>query len=271
MQGVFYQRSFQRRQTGQSFVEYIVVTAALVAGLMHPITPPSGQECPDGAAKCPAVDVLAQVMRNRYEGYSYAMSASENEPLVNYKPGTLQDICKNPFTGKPCTKPGPGNPPAGGIEVKNDSGAVIGHAVGTKFFDNAGIESGTVDEDGNVYDSGGKRIGSTTGVGALGGGGATVAVNVGGGVIGELGTGMDSGFIVVDKKAAPTVRIGKKDPKSNDIWDIDKSTSVVLLDADNKPIVIGELGSLGKEVLPEGSGIYEILDADGNKIGQTKK
>lgn len=271
MQRVVFQRSFQRRQIGQSFVEYIVVTAALVAGLMHPITPPSGQECPNGAAKCPAVDILAQVMRNRYEGYSYAMSASENEPLVDYKAGTLQGVCKNPFTGKPCTKPSPGNPPAGGIEVKNDNGDVIGHAVGAKFFDKTGIENGTVDEDGNVYDSGGKRIGSTTGVGAFNGSGATIAVNVAGIVVGELGAGMDSGFVVVDKKATPTVRIGKKDPKSNDVWDIDKATSTVLLDADNKPIVIGHLGSLGKEVLPKGSGIYEVLDADGNKIGQTKK
>src|SRR6478735_7855705 len=83
---VEWKNGFCARQAGQASAEYIVVTAAIVMALMQPITPPAGLKCPADADTCSVVQILAQTLRNRNEGYSYAISASEFPlPLVNYQ------------------------------------------------------------------------------------------------------------------------------------------------------------------------------------------
>ncbi len=76
------------RQGGQSSAEYIVVTAAIVFAMLQPIVPPDTLSCPAtslqsvqsedaGSEYCSVVEVLGQLFRNRSEGYTYAISASE--------------------------------------------------------------------------------------------------------------------------------------------------------------------------------------------------
>ncbi|MFL0797123.1 MAG: DUF3659 domain-containing protein [Cellvibrionaceae bacterium] len=80
-------------QRGQSSTEYIVVTAAIVFAMLQPIVPPGVLSCPAtslqsvqseeaGSDSCSVVEMFGQLFRNRSEGYTYAISASEYPEML---------------------------------------------------------------------------------------------------------------------------------------------------------------------------------------------
>lgn len=240
----------KRLQVGQANVEYVVVTAAIVFALMQPYTPSGTFQCPNAGTSCNVLQILVQAMRDRYEGYSYAMSASEYPmPLVNYpapSPG-------KPCGGRtPCGAPFPPDaPPGGGVDIRDINGNVIGYAIGSKAFDNAGNEIGTVANDGTVTDENGNVIGST-GFGGVGGG-TLVAVDLMGNVMGKLDKDL---FVVNDLNA----KVGKKDKNSDDVLRIN-ADGTLFKDKNGNTEVIGKVGKV------DANG--DVIDADGNKIGTT--
>lgn len=70
-------------QSGQSSAEYAVVVAALVGAMLFPL---SSVNCPT-TADCNVLEQLANVLRERNQGYSYAISVDIPDPLVT--PGTI--------------------------------------------------------------------------------------------------------------------------------------------------------------------------------------
>ncbi len=249
---VEWKQAFYPKQTGQASAEYIVVTAAIVMALMQPIDPPAGLKCPANAATCSVVQILAQTLRNRSEGYSYAISASEFPlPLVNYQ-GEKKAGPSEPCGGHtPCGNPQPTNPPGGaGLDVTDSSGNVIGHAIGSNVYDDNGDLIGTVTDNGDVIDSNGDVIGTTSAGGLGAASGTAVAVDLAGK---QMGTLDKDGFVVNDLK----VKVGKKDPKSDDVLKIDASEKIIV-DKDNNPTVIGHVGKLNAD--------GDVVDAKGKVI-----
>lgn len=248
MSGLFHARG--RKEAGQANVEYVVVTAALVFALMQPYTPTGTFKCPGGANSCNVLQILAQAMRDRYEGYSYAMSASEYPmPLINYQPSTPTPPCGG---RTPCGAPfPPGGGSGGGVDIRDANGDVIGYAIGSKAFDNQGKEIGTVSSDGTVLDDNGNVIGST-GFGGVGGG-TLVAVDKNGNVMGKLDNNL---FVVNDLN----VKVGKKDTNSDDVLRINPD-GTLFKDGNGDTEVIGKVGKV------DANG--DVIDSQGNKIGTT--
>jgi hypothetical protein len=239
------------QQAGQANVEYVVVTAAVVFALMQPYTPTGAFKCPGGESSCNVLQILAQAMRNRYEGYSYAISASEYPmPAVNYPPASTGKPCGG---RTPCGAPFPPSTPSGGgtTDIRDADGNVIGYAIGSKAFDNAGKEIGTVAGDGSVTNSAGDVIGST-GFGGVGGS-QLVAVDLKGNPIGQLNSDT---YVVDDLK----VRVGKKDKNSDDVFRIN-ADGTLFTDKNGDTEVIGKLGKVNAD--------GDVIDAKGNKIGTT--
>lgn len=256
-------------QRGQSSAEYIVVTAAIVFALMQPITPPGSLQCPSSAQrndwsnhenKCSVMEILGQVLRNRYEGYSYAISASEYPNfLVNFNNGG------NGGSGGGSTGGGSGGgsgggddgggstytPPSGTEAIGLDGKTVIGTVLAGNVYDDQGNLIGTIDSEGNVIDNDGNKIGTYP---AAGGGIGTsyVAVDKDGKVLGKV----DKDDFVVDDGGNI---VGKRD--GDDVLQTDALGNVVL-DKDNKPTVIGKVGKV--------AGNGDIIDSGGNVIGKIK-
>lgn len=255
-----------RRQRGQSSAEYIVVTSAIVFALMQPITPPGSLQCPVSSMrtdwskhenKCNVMEMLAQVLRNRYEGYSYAISASEYpEFLVNFNNGGNGGSGGGSSGGSSGGGSGGGSsggggykPPSGTEAIGLDGKTVIGTVLVGNVFDDEGNLIGTVDSEGNVIDLDGNKIGTYP---AAGGGMANndVAVDKNGNVLGQVN---QDGFVVDEDGNI----IGKKD--GDDVLKTD-SLGNVELDANNDPIVIGKIGKIASN--------GDIVDSNGNVIGK---
>ena len=175
-----------RAQKGQGMTEYIVVAAALVFTFLAPITPPSVPDwasdgvgtrrlqCPENSyisgsprpEQCTVVEVLAEVLRKRNDGYTYAISSTfYPERAVSISTDIFGDP-EDPGTGNG----DPGDPggsagDAGEVEpdfgidsdtgqtvavnedeevigkvnstdgcVENDAGVIIGKQVGTEVW-----------------------------------------------------------------------------------------------------------------------------------------
>ncbi len=257
----------RKQQLGQSSMEYIVVTSAIVFALMQPISPPGSLQCPASSIrtdwskhenKCSVMEILGQVLRNRYEGYSFAISASEYPNfLVNFNNGG------NGSTGGGTGGNGGGNggsgggsddggstytPPTGTEALGLDGKTVIGTVLAGNVYDDQGNLIGTIDSNGNVIDNDGNKIGTYP---AAGGGMSNfVAVDKDGKVLGKV----DKDGFVVDEDGNI---VGKRD--GDDVLQTDVLGNVIL-DQNNKPTVIGKVGKV--------AGNGDIVDGGGNVIGK---
>lgn len=74
---MFFSR-YSLNQRGQSATEYAIVLAAVATALLMPM---QSDRCP-GNASCNVFEQLANVLRERNQGYGYAIGAVIPEPLV---------------------------------------------------------------------------------------------------------------------------------------------------------------------------------------------
>jgi len=74
---VFFSR-YSLNQRGQSATEYAIVLAAVATALLMPM---QSDSCP-GNASCNVLEQLANVLRERNQGYGYAIGAVIPEPLI---------------------------------------------------------------------------------------------------------------------------------------------------------------------------------------------
>ncbi len=261
----------RKQQLGQSSMEYIVVTSAIVFALMQPISPPGSLQCPASSIrtdwsnhenKCSVMEMLGQVLRNRYEGYSFAISASEYPNfLVNFNNGGNGGSGSGSGTGGSGgggsgSGSGSGSddgsttytPPTGTEALGLDGKTIIGTVLAGNVYDDEGNLIGTIDSNGNVIDSDGNKIGTYP---AAGGGTSNfVAVDKDGEILGKV----DKDGFVVDEDGNI---VGKQD--GDNVLKVDALGNLIL-DADDKPIVIGTVGKV--------SGNGDIVDSGGNVIGK---
>lgn len=176
-----YNRSRVITQSGQGMTEYIVILSALVFTFLAPVTPPSVPdwasdgagsrqlECPDNPynagedrpEQCTVIEILAEVLRKRNDGYTYAISSTYYpERYVRVDPGIFDDP-DDPGSGN--GEPGDPDNPSGDpgdseadFEVDGDTGVEVA-------VNDDGEVIGTVGDDGCVKDDDGKIIGKQVG------------------------------------------------------------------------------------------------------------
>jgi len=173
------------KQRGQGMTEYIVVLSALVFVFLAPIEIDDSErpevpdwetdgissrtlECPDGRSECTIVEILAQVLRNRNDGYTYAISSTfYPERLIDISDISLDDLLdtETPSTGvggDPDESDGSYDSDTGEdpLEDANNAGAGdSGVDVGVGIGANNGTVLGQVGDDDCVRDTEGNLTG----------------------------------------------------------------------------------------------------------------
>lgn len=139
------------KQAGQSAVEYSVVLVAVCTALLVPI---QSDNCP-GEGSCNVLEQLANVLRERNQGYGYAVGAVLPDPLV-----TPQMILPEYLD---LGDPGPSSLPEDDDESSSSYMPGISVPGGRVAVDNNNAALGKIDADGRVVDDEGNVMGIAVG------------------------------------------------------------------------------------------------------------
>ena len=146
----------RRRVAGQAMVEYIVVVTALVTALLVVRVDNN-----DGRGSVNVVEWLMDVMKGNQQGYAHSISAVQSY-------GDFPEA-EAPFGGASSpNNENPDNPPVTGYPTPAPPGLPATNAVSRASVVRAGgVDIGTINSDGVVFDFDGNRIGETNDDGTI--------------------------------------------------------------------------------------------------------